>query len=143
MQGDLRKTVYKMIRIVYNTHVTMKSGLKALNKYHIFNLFSGYTPYRDEKRTERTIDGQVSFLNLSYTPYRDEKRTERYRQRIKQCRWNVTLPTAMKSGLKVPMFSVNIRLQQVTLPTAMKSGLKACAASPSCKPIQMLHSLPR
>ena len=77
MQGDLRKTVYKMIRIVYNTHVAMKSGLKALNKYHIFNLFSGYTPYRDEKRTERRGHQHVRQQRISYTPYRDEKRTER------------------------------------------------------------------
>ena len=86
MQGDLRKTVYKMIRIVYNTYVAMKSGLKALNKYHIFNLFlvtlptamksglkdvckmrcrirlPGYTPYRDEKRTESTMCLSLCFI---------------------------------------------------------------------------------
>ena len=78
MQGDLRKTVYKMIRIVYNTHVAMKSGLKehSTNTTYL-TFFQGYTPYRDEKRTESCSKSRNRSVSIrSYTPYRDEKRTE-------------------------------------------------------------------
>ena len=63
--------------------------------------FRRYTPYRDEKRTESFRHHRVILLHIGYTPYRDEKRTER----LRNCRYlwfvrRVTLPTAMKSGLK-------------------------------------------
>ena len=79
MQGDLRKTVYKMIRIVYNTHVAMKSGLKGDKPKHMEMNAPSYTPYRDEKRTERHNIGSQDRCDVE----------------------SVTLPTAMKSGLKV------------------------------------------
>ena len=58
----MRKTVYKMIRIVYNIPTAMKSGLKV---YHValdVLVHFGYTPYRDEKRTESLKEFLVSFL---------------------------------------------------------------------------------
>ena len=151
-QGDLRKTVYKMIRIVYNIPTAMKSGLKDKGIVLRNDYITRYTPYRDEKRTEslyRSI--LLVYLTRSCTPYRDEKRTER----IKLGRHNaiirhVALPTAMKSGLKesksnrispfikcctpyrdekrtesVPLPFAFIFAADVALPTAMKSGLKA------------------
>ena len=57
----------------------MKSGLKALGRdAQDCSKDTGYTPYRDEKRTESsTLVGQgLGCVQRSYTPYRDEKRTE-------------------------------------------------------------------
>ena len=65
-----------MARVTLPT--AMKSGLKG----EAFNVRTvpviGYTPYRDEKRTESTHRRQYyDSMCSSYTPYRDEKRTER------------------------------------------------------------------
>ena len=47
--------------------------------------------------------GKITERGCCYTPYRDEKRTESpYEQGITALKHSVTLPTAMKSGLKVP-----------------------------------------
>ena len=51
--GVFATKVYKMIRIVYNTHVAMKSGLKGDKCQNTWN--TSCTPYRDEKRTESTM----------------------------------------------------------------------------------------
>ena len=43
----------------------------------------------------------MSLPAMGYTPYRDEKRTESWLRPVKSgVSANVTLPTAMKSGLK-------------------------------------------
>ena len=104
----------------------MKSGLK--DTVSGLNNAGGmsYTPYRDEKRTESMeIVASSSISRKSYTPYRDEKRTESYLQsRGQMLTLVVTLPTAMKSGLKAKQFCLFLKISPVTLPTAMKSGLK-------------------
>ena len=60
----------------------MKSGLKEKVAYRSTLDEAGYTPYRDEKRTESTDPETNEPLDLE-----------------------VTLPTAMKSGLKEDIYS--------------------------------------
>ena len=89
-------------------------------------MFIRYTPYRDEKRTESYQFLVLDTKPKGYTPYRDEKRTESRSHHHRDRMRRVTLPTAMKSGLKATERR-KVRegnSEQVTLPTAMKSGLK-------------------
>ena len=97
----------------------MKSGLKAAIRAYYAKQTTSYTPYRDEKRTER----------------------------LRNCRYlwfvrRVTLPTAMKSGLKETDVHAALSVACVTLPTAMKSGLKVRNRDGQIKDVR-LHSLPR